>query len=606
MLNLVAMFGFWKKSVGIVFAVFILNLGGVYSQGQIYTAPVNYSNKSTVVSSNTPTTPTGGTGNYLSIGRFAQAVFGSSTINYYTNRSLIQFNLSSIPSNAVITAANLKLNHYSGTGTPQLVTSRAKSAWEESSVTWNNQPVYETTDEITSTPPASGIYTINVKNHVQKMVAGVYTNNGWTIRANALTEASMSSTSNRTYYSDHYSITTSRPRLEISYYIPMSVASASVTHAGRPSESNGSISPVLINGPGGTYTYKWYNAAGMIINQNPSSPNLSNVSPGWYGLQVTSSVAGTDPFYYAFLVGANCSEVPIEFNPGPNYIDDAVLKFNLSTNDHLTNYSNSGVLDISNREFAVSNSVMKFNLWVDENLTLNKADLAMMANSVQYSSTVPDNSGTMYLISQGWNESVVTYSNQPTYLPTNSVHIPLLHTAPQLCIFDVSTSFEFWKQDNTKNYGWMMSANSQNFLIKGQSFHSSDAASSSNRPKMNFRVGVYNSECMSHAELKRKLDGGYSYAITGKLKFTLDEEYEQDGNYLAFKIYDKNHLVLESSDMDGTLLNGSVTPLPLKFDDNRWTLDISAIPGIMKEEYYILETSNNKGDKRYLRFFYKN
>lgn len=602
MLNLVAMFGFWKKSVVVVLAVLILNLGGVYGQGQVYTAPVNYSNKSTFVSSNTPTTPSGGTGNYLSIGRFAMPVFPSGT-TYYTNRSLVQFDLSSIPSNAIIITAHLKLNHYMGSGTPQLVTSRVKATWAESSVTWNGQPAYETTDEITSTPPASGIYTINVKDHVQKMVTGVYTNDGWIIRAGGLTE-SISASINRTYYSDHYSITTSRPRIEISYYIPMSVESASITHANAsaPTETSGSISPVLINGPGGTYTYQWYNSSGVMSGK--TSLNLSGVPYGWYGLKVTSSVAGTEPFFYAFLVGVNCQEVPIEFNPGPNYIDDAVLKFKLSTNNHWTNYSNSVLLDMSNQEFVVSKSVMKFNLWVDQTLTLGKADLTLMAQSVQYSSTVPDNSGTMHLISQGWNESLVTYSNQPPYLLTNSVHIPLLHTAPQLCLFDISSSFEFWKQDNTKNYGWMMSANSQNFSVKGQSFDSSDALS--NRPKINFTVSLYDSECMSHTELKRKLDGGYSYAITGKLKFTLDEEYETSGNYLSFKIYDKNHLVIESSDMDGTILNGSVTPLPLKFDDNRWTLDISAIPGITKGEYYILETSNNKGDKRYLRFFYKN
>ena len=107
--------------------------------------------------------------------------------------------------------------------------------------------------------------------------------------------------------------------------------------------------------------------------------------------------------------------------------------------------------------------------------------------------------------------------------------------------------------------------------------------------------------------MKRKLDGGYSYAIGGKLKFTMDEDYAMDDSkYLPFKIYDKNHLVLESSDINGVIQNGSVSPLPLEFSDNRWTLDVSTIPGITVGYYYILEVSNSKGDKRYLRFLYKN
>lgn len=592
--------GFLKKSAGFVFMVLFTGLEILH--GQVMTTALSPI-KVTYLSSNTPTTPTGGTGTTFFVGRETMFVFGGPAINY-NYRSLLQFDLAAIDPNAIITSATLTLTRSGGINTMQIIFARALDEWSEDDATWDSPPAYQSADEISVSAPTTSTLTVNVKDHIQKMVSG-HTNNGWVLRGSV---ESGTTAVNRHYYSDHYSVAASRPRLNISYYIPLSVASASVTHASDASESNGAINPVLINGPGGTYTYKWYNAAGTLLSTSTSSPNLSNVSPGWYGLEVTSSVAGTDPFYYAFLVGANCSDISIPFNPGTKYIDDANLEKSLfvGSQNEVTNYHNAVTINMSTSLFFYGRAALKYRLWIDPQLQINDATMSLMASSVNYNASYPNN-GAMYPITENWNEKIVTYASQPDYSVTNPVSIPVLSSAPQLRQFDVADQFNLWKQNNIQNFGWLIKLNTEGtWSAIDQKFHSSDAASSSNRPKIDFTVGLYDSECMSHAELKRKLDGGYSYAITGKLKFTLDEEYEPDGSYLSFKIYDKNHLVLESSDMDGTLLNGSVTPLPLRFDDNRWTLDISGIPGIIKEEYYILETSNNKGDKRYLRFFYKN
>lgn len=600
MRNTLITFGFFKKSVGFVFMLLFTGLEILH--GQVMTTTL-YSNKMTYISSNSPTTPTGGTGTTFFVGRESMALIGGSTVNY-NYRSLLQFNLAAIDPNAIITSATLTLTRSGGINTMQIILARALDEWSENDATWDSPPAYQSADEISMSAPNTSILSVNVKDHIQKMVSG-HTNNGWVLRGSV---ESGTTAVNRHYYSDHYSVAASRPRLNISYYLPLSVASASVTHASDVSENNGSINPVLINGPGGTYTYKWYNAAGTLLSTSTSSPNLSNVSSGWYGLEVTSSVAGTEPFNYAFLVGANCSDLSIPFNPGTKYIDDANLEksFLVGSQNEVTNYHNATTLNMLTTGFFHGRAALKYRLWIDPQLQINDATMSLMASSVNYDPSYP-NDGVMYPITENWNEKMVTYASQPDYSVTNPILIPVLSSAPQLRQFDVADQFNLWKQNNTQNFGWLIKLSTEaSWSLIDQKFHSSDAASSSNWPKINFTVGLYDSECMSHAEVKRKLDGGYSYAITGKLKFTLDEEYEQDGDYLPFKIYDKNHLVIESSDMDGTILNGSVTPLPLKFDDNRWTLDISAIPGINKGEYYILETSNNKGDKRYLRFFYKN
>ena len=519
---------------------------------------------------------------------------------YYTYRTFVEYNLSGIPEHAIITKATLKLYPDSRAGSPVIHTARITNSWQENSVSWANQPSYTSTQQVTaSTLDFQGWLNIDVKNHVQNMVAGVYPNNGWMLYHNNETE---NANKHYIFRSDDHSTASFHPKLEISYYIPMSVANAAIVHESASGANDGSVSPVLAGGPGGTYTYQWFDKNGAMPGK--TALNLSGVPYGWYGVRVTSSVAGTEPFYYAFLVGLNCEDVDIAFNPGPEFIDDAVLRHNIGNTDRFNNYHNTAILNMAYAAGETSRSVLRFRIWLDEVLQLSKAALSLMVKDVRYTLFSPDNSGSMYLLDGDWNERFITFSSQPDYLPSGFIPIPSLGTAPQLSTFDALNSFELWQQNNAENFGWVISPNSA-AGVNSQNFHSSDTTVS--RPKVDFTISVYNGDCLSYSEMKRKLDGGYSYAVNGKLKFTTDEEYEVSGsNYLPFKIYDKQHKLLESSDINGVMLNGSVAPLPLKFDDNRWILNVSSIPGMSAGEYYILEISNIKGDKRYLRFFYKN
>lgn len=595
MRNSIDMFGFRNKSTCLVFAVFLLSLGYIYGQGQIYTVPTIYSNKATLISGKSPMTPSGGNGIYLSIGKFAMALFPSGT-HYYNERSLVEFDLTSIPSNAIVMTASLKLDHYSGTSTPPIVTARAASSWIESSVSWDNQPAYQTIDEITTTPPASGIFTINVKDHVQKMVAEVYPNNGWVLRGNASVESNLIA-NNRIYYSDDYSVTTSRPRLDISYYIPMSVSTATIVHANTnsPTETTGSISPVLTNGPGGTYTYQWYNASGAMSGK--TSLNLTGVPYGWYGLKVTSSVAGTEPFFYAFLVGVNCQEVSIEFNPGSDYIDDANLEksFMIGSQNEVTNYHNSINLTMYTGGFSYTRSVLKYRLWLDQLMHVVDAVMSLNANNVNYSSSNP-NSGAMYVITEDWNEKVITHSNQPGYSVTNSIPVSSLSNAPQIRQFDVADQFNSWKQDNTQNFGWLMKLdNESGFVEISQRYNSSDATS--NRPKINFLISVSNPTAPNYcnqvfAKMDRTLRGVLYKPYLAHLYFYYDEEYATSDAGLNYKVYKADAPLVP-------VLNHTIQPLTeIEYGDNRYTLDVSDL----QAGVYVLEITNNKSEKFYLRF----
>ncbi|MBL0340620.1 MAG: DNRLRE domain-containing protein [Bacteroidetes bacterium] len=99
-------------------------------------------------------------------------------------RSLIQFDLSAIPAGAVITNATLSLyynsdnqegNHFSSFFYKNTtLINRVTSAWDEQTVTWNNQPSITTLNQVTLSASSSSTQSypnINVTGLVQDMVS---------------------------------------------------------------------------------------------------------------------------------------------------------------------------------------------------------------------------------------------------------------------------------------------------------------------------------------------------------------------------------------------------------------------------------------------------
>src|SRR5690606_4119053 len=129
-----------------------------------------------------------------------------------------------------------------------------------------------------------GWLAVNVTNHVQGQVSGAYSNFGWSILHQ---NEGVSGTQYITVRSMDYSGTTYDPRLVVNYYVPIVITDATITNESAPGASDGSITPILSGGPGGTYSYQWENAGGAVVG---TSLNLGGVPGGWYGLRVTSSV----------------------------------------------------------------------------------------------------------------------------------------------------------------------------------------------------------------------------------------------------------------------------------------------------------------------------
>lgn len=142
-------------------------------------------------------------------------------------RSLIQFDLSSIPTNAVVTDARFSLyynssspegTHFNTFFTPNTsYLRRVTSAWSEYSVTWNNQPSVTTTNQVSlaaTTSSTQNFTNINIKSFVQYWVNNPSQNFGMQFRVQ--TEAKYRKL---IFASSDHSTPSLRPKLVVTYTV---------------------------------------------------------------------------------------------------------------------------------------------------------------------------------------------------------------------------------------------------------------------------------------------------------------------------------------------------------------------------------------------------
>jgi hypothetical protein len=110
-------------------------------------------------------------------------------------RVLIDFDLSSVPSNARIISAKLSLyawnsstgfgQHSTLSGSNESVIQKVTSIWNENSVTWNNQPTTTTVDEVRLSQSVSGdqdFLDIDITILIQNMIDNPSGKNGLMIK----------------------------------------------------------------------------------------------------------------------------------------------------------------------------------------------------------------------------------------------------------------------------------------------------------------------------------------------------------------------------------------------------------------------------------------
>jgi len=139
-------------------------------------------------------------------------------------RSYIRFNLSSLPSNAVILDAEFGIHQYFYS-TSALAMSlkiglyRVKSPWAEDLLIWDNQPDSSIVEEdVISIPFNPGVNFVywNISDLVQGWIDGNIINNGILLRVvNEISDEGWIG-----FWSSGYGEVGKRPKLELKYYIP--------------------------------------------------------------------------------------------------------------------------------------------------------------------------------------------------------------------------------------------------------------------------------------------------------------------------------------------------------------------------------------------------
>ncbi len=179
--------------------------------------------------------------------------------NNQARRSLIYFDISSIPENATINSATLELYATAVPSSSQLLDIyRITQSWTENGVNWSNQPTYTTPIVQIDGGTSAGWKIWNVKSIVESWHNGSYTNYGFLLKCNV-------ENSNQTrlyqFATKENSTQSYRPILRINYTVPGSF-DCSYTGSGScgvmppPPVANGvgSTIPVKITKVGGSPT----------------------------------------------------------------------------------------------------------------------------------------------------------------------------------------------------------------------------------------------------------------------------------------------------------------------------------------------------------------
>ena len=487
------------KRIFVLFAFLCSFLG--YSQ--IVTAPTFYSTEDGHTNS-------GSTGtNYGTLGTMNVSVASGPAIY----RGFMKFDFSSLPSNAVITSALVRLTpsgteNVGSTNSTELYLDVCNTSWTEAGISHSsnisNNTLFPT---VTTSSLISSKRTFQIKVFVQAMVEGRLPNNGFRVR-----KSNETTVLNTTYYTRENGTASNRPQMIIQYYLRSYVSAAAIVHTSTLSSTDGSISPTVTNGSNTTMTYRWFNSSGTQI---ATTQNLTGVGKGWYGIKYYGTTAG-DTTYQAFIVGTECEDVSITFDPGPNYIDDArILNLIQGSGTTIINYNHtnqSSYALLTAQRWTWTNwydekALLRFRLWVDPGCQVNTANMTLTGNG--HNPLQRTNESEFDLNTSNWDETAVSYGNAPTYTTTGKITIGAIPSGNNNLTTNIASFFNTWKTNNTANYGlvFQLQSYSGNIYTRMQ-FNSSDAATPSLRPQITFSIKV------NSCDLSRKGNSVVTYDAT--------------------------------------------------------------------------------------------
>lgn len=397
------------------------------------------------------------------------------------NRGLMKFDLSGVPPLATVTSATLDLHAYTTGATAGHIGTnnacylqRVTGNWNENTVSWNNQPMAVSTNQVLL--PASDSATqdylnIDVSSLINDMLANG--NNGF-----LLTMVDETAPNGLLFCSSNYSDSTKRPKLQLCWdYLcdaAFTYAIDTATSIVSFSSAQGGSHSWQINGNTYTTTNPAYQAIPgqtIIVSHTVSVPNVC-----------TTTVVDT-------------LTIPVPpFSPGCNFIAvaaDAALGYHDGFNLGNDNYGNANnisafkIISTDSSGFNGNRGLIKFDLSSLPALaTITSARLNLHAYTTGPTGGHIGSANACYLqrVTSNWAENTVTWNNQPSAVSANQVLLPASDSATQDYLnIDVLSLVNDVRA--LGNNGFMLTMANET-ASHGLLFCSSDNADSSKRPTL--------------------------------------------------------------------------------------------------------------------------
>ncbi|GEM_PF-5239688 len=531
----------------------------------------------------------------------------------YIRRSFIDFNLSAIPTNAIIVNAELKLYRTLGLSNPTIEVSRVIEDWEESGandVNWSNQPNVSLSDAVVSSPSlSSGFHVFDIKDQVQNYVNYPNLNFGWRLKSNSESPGSYTCYDKyRNPYTCYYELGTSygsntyntvfrRPILEVEWVLPIEIELLSITHSDDATSSNGSITVTVDKGDG-TYSYQWIEGSTGNDIPGETSATISGLEPGWYGIEVTDGEGNVS--YMAFVVGSICGVVQIDFQPDGRFVDQTTVGTGTDGNNMPYDDRNLSTTIVYRSERRLNTthdfyfeSLFRNRLIIPNNIKLISASQYYDGIYHVYNN---GNESLIKNIDEEWQEEVTTWNTRPTY-SNNILTIPTTTFSSQDVNLDLTDLYKDFQDGTSTNYGQSIVLNYPSSTTnRKMQFYNANYSTVSSRPKLTIQVG---SPCNTVVKLSRKLDGNYYLTVNQQLFVEYNEPYQiNDPSDIEYKILNQSGLDVSN----GTALQN----VSLNREVNVLSFDFSGNGNCLSTGYYTLEVYGPKGDKRVLRFYHEN
>lgn len=513
-------------------------------------------------------------------------------------RTYLQADFTSIPVNAIVTDAKLKLtaitNDFSAAQNIQLC--RANSSWVETGVTYFNQPTFTIPGAAAFTTPATtGLHTLSVSAftaHVQNMVNYPALNYGWCLKM-----ASEAGSTRGLLYKSREATPTlpiSRPYIEVTYIMPVKVDGI-VSHCTEGLD-NGKVSGVTYtNGTGVYSSYEWFRYNLGTVTSIETGTNFANIgadnlADGLYLLRVTDN--GGNIGYKYFLVGEYGATTTVEFSNNTSSANSIAFNEDAYTESG----TNANVTGPANIYFQASHSansyvtsLLKYQVDFDPSLTFTAANLYLYGIGSGHIATSPGNNATTVSRANSvWYENLVTYNTLPAATtPVNNIGATVAGTSTVTSTnLDVLNTINYWSVNPTQNFGWRFDMNVGATTPQQARYGSYDNTTSTLRPKL---VLAYTVESV-YFELSENLVGSY-YPVNADdiLRIKYVEEYLDADKRLSYVIKDKT---------GATVISHTTQEKVIEYGDNREKIDVSSLP----VGFYTLTVTNGKNEEWYLRF----